>query len=250
MGTYYAAGIILGHQDYREADRLVSIYSKEYGIIRAVARGSRKITSKLAGTLEPFIMATFMIVHGRHYDTIAHAEVIKNYKEIKNDYAKIQLASNLGVMIGQLTQGHQKDLKIFELIEEIFHWLDHPQANIKKFLSVRWYTLWRLLSYSGYHPELYSCQACKKKITEKDNFFSYSRGGLVHASCRQAADSSVSLSVNAIKYLRHLLDKSLADNTRVQVEPTLVKEIESLTVNFVEYILEQQLKSASFSTPD
>ena len=88
MGTYLIQGLILKHKDYREADRLITIYSREYGKITALARGTRKISSKLAGSLEPFTLADFMIARGRNFDTIASLEVIKNFRLLKKKFRK------------------------------------------------------------------------------------------------------------------------------------------------------------------
>jgi len=132
MSTYFTRGLILKHQDYREADRLVTIYSQEHGKITVLARGSRKISSKLAGSLEPFLLADFMIARGRHFDTIAAVEIIKNYSKLKQNLDKIFLAKYLSIVVSNSTKGRQHDPRVFELIKEIFFWLDAEASLDKK----------------------------------------------------------------------------------------------------------------------
>jgi len=72
--TRLVKGIILRKQDYRESDRLFVIYTDELGKIEAVAKGVRKIKSKMAGHLELFSIVNLMVAPGKNYYQIAGAE--------------------------------------------------------------------------------------------------------------------------------------------------------------------------------
>ncbi|MDO8572101.1 MAG: recombination protein O N-terminal domain-containing protein, partial [bacterium] len=69
--TFKATGYIIGKKYFREADRLYTIYTAEYGKIEAMAQGVRKLSSKLAGHLELFHKASFTIAKGKQIDRIA-----------------------------------------------------------------------------------------------------------------------------------------------------------------------------------
>lgn len=79
MHYYKTLGIILKSEPYREADRVYTIYTKRYGKIRAMAKGVRKIKSKLAGHLEPFSLTNLMIVKGKMIDKIISARLIESF---------------------------------------------------------------------------------------------------------------------------------------------------------------------------
>jgi DNA repair protein RecO (recombination protein O) len=246
MGTYYTQGIIIGHQDYRDTDRLVTIFSGESGVVKAVAKASRKISSKLGGNLEPYIAAMFMIVRGRRYETVAHVEVTKNYRRIKQDLEKIGLAQYIAHIVEQAAIGHQHDTRIYGLIVEVFDALESMAAVGKKGMIVQWYFVWRCLAYVGFTPELYACLVCRKKITAAVNYFSFKKGGCVHAACRAAIADAIPVSPNAIKILRHVLKQSLAEALRLAVPPAVQREVEHLTGTFLNYTQERDFQPRNF----
>ena len=120
MGNYFTQGLILRHNNFREADRIISIYTKDRGLVNVVAKGSRKINSKLAGSLEPFTLSEFMIVNGKRYDTVASSEVIDIYRNIKDDLLKTKLAIYFSSMFLNNIKEMQKDNGIYKFILGFF----------------------------------------------------------------------------------------------------------------------------------
>src|SRR5690606_7475011 len=92
-GTYLTSGIVLRRRDYKEFDRLYTLYTEDYGKIEAIARGSRKITSKLAGHLEPMSYSSFMLATGRAFDVLATSVRISSFKFPHNDLLAFALAN-------------------------------------------------------------------------------------------------------------------------------------------------------------
>jgi len=249
MGTYLTQGLILKHQDYRETDRLITIYSREYGKITALARGSRKISSKLAGNLEPFILADLMIARGRHFDTIASLEVIKNFRLLKKSLGKIYLADYFSTVVSNSSKGRQRDPRIFELLQEVFFWLETEFFVGSKKQLIIWYFVWRYLIYLGYQPELYHCLIGGEKISPKKNYFSFRKGGLVCQKCLLKDEQAISISENAIKILRLIVLRKRRDLGKIKINKSLIVEIDKLTGDFLNYTQEQELRLEKFLKP-
>jgi DNA repair protein RecO (recombination protein O) len=249
MGTYLTQGLILKHQDYRETDRLITIYSREYGKITALARGSRKISSKLAGSLEPFILADLMIARGRHFDTIASLEVIKNFRLLKKSLGKIYLADYFSTVVSNSSKGRQRDPRIFELLQEVFFWLETEFFVGSKKQLIIWYFVWQYLTYLGYQPELYHCLIGGEKISPKKNYFSFRKGGLVCQKCLLKDEQAISISENAIKILRLIVLRKRRDLGKIKINKSLIVEIDKLTGDFLNYTQEQELRLEKFLKP-
>jgi DNA repair protein RecO (recombination protein O) len=247
MGTYYTRGIILQHRHYREADRLLTIFSDEDGKITAVAKGSRKIASKLGGSLEPLTQALFMLVRGRSHTTVAHAEVIKNYRRIKSDFDKLFLAQYISHVADISTKLHQREPRLYALLTDVFGYLEICPAAARKLALVRWYFVWRHLSCLGFHPELRHCLVCGRNITATRNFFNLKKGGCVHAACQAVTAESVVITTDAIKVLRFIFDKPWRELARIAVTPILIRELDALTTAFLNYTQEQDVRLAQFS---
>ena len=90
--TYNLTAIILNRHNWRERDSIITVYSKGKGKQIFIVRGTKKITSKLAGHIEPISLIEFMAIRGRKQEYIGGVVVKKNYKNIKFDLEKINIA--------------------------------------------------------------------------------------------------------------------------------------------------------------
>ncbi len=104
---YTTKGIILSARPKGEADRLYSILTRDFGLIRAHAIGIRKSTSKLRGALEPVSLSTVSLVRGKEFWRLTSAEVIKRFKKTK------PLA-----LLEQLVAGEAAHPELFDAVEK------------------------------------------------------------------------------------------------------------------------------------
>jgi len=245
MNTYFTEGIILRHQNFRESDRLLTVYTKDLGKLELVARGSRKITSKLAGNLEPFILTELMMVRGKNFDTITASETIQHFSAIRADFQKIQLASHYVEIIDNLIKVHHKDLRIFNLIKEVFSDIEKIIPLKEEIAKMDWYFVWRILWYLGFGPELYRCLVCRKRLRKKNNYFDFRKGGVICFDCYSSKGQKASLiSPEATKVLRLVREGKKRTIMRLQIKKELRGELDELTGSFLEYILEKELKTS------
>ena len=91
--THQTLGIILRKVDYGESGQLFYLYTQHLGKVEAVARGSKKIKSKLNGHLQFFATINLTIAKGKRFDQLAGAILDNNFTNLKNDFKKIILAS-------------------------------------------------------------------------------------------------------------------------------------------------------------
>lgn len=244
MSTYYTEGIILKHRDFGEADKIITIYTKEHGKIEALAKGSRKIASKLSGSLEPFFYVSLMLARGRNMDKIAASEVIESFYQLREDLSKINLASYIVDLLDRLTKVHHKDIGIFSLLNQTLLFLkmkdkleDELAKKIKLFFS------WRLLSLLGFQPAIFDCASCHTRISPEKIFFSFKKGGLVCQSCASslAITDKSHISANAIKILRAILQKDLKYLMLIKVSHNLLNELTAITHQFTQYVSEEKI---------
>ena len=90
--TYKSRGIVLRRTNLGEADRILTILTEKFGLIRVVAKGVRKTLSHLAGHLEPFCVAEFLIAEGRNLDIITGAEIQKCHLNLRSQLETTQTA--------------------------------------------------------------------------------------------------------------------------------------------------------------
>lgn len=92
MPSYKTKAIVLKSYNLGEADKILKLFSKDNGLIDAVAKGARKIKSRFGGRLELFNFVELELSRGRNLDIINQAELLKNFSDIPNDFNKFLLS--------------------------------------------------------------------------------------------------------------------------------------------------------------
>lgn len=116
--TYKTEGIILKRTNFGEADRILTIYTKHYGKIRAIAKGVRKIASRKGGNVEAFNHTSLFLAQGKNLDIVSEAEVINSFKSWRKDLKKVGLAFYFSELVDKLTPEGQANRAVFELLRE------------------------------------------------------------------------------------------------------------------------------------
>ena len=249
--TYLAQGIVLKRRDYREYDRIVTIFTDEYGKIDAVARGVRKPLSKLAGHLEPLSYSSFMLATGRVFDVLATSVKLSSYRIPQNDVLSFALATYFFEAVDRLTRARQPDAPLFrlqvrflELFEEHLDPYGGP-AQFQRILLTAFFLL-QLLQRLGFAPSLDRCVIGHETIGTENLGLSSTNGGLVCAAHRRVGETAHPLSPQAVEMLRLMADDHLdalrfTTGTRVLVAET-VRAINTL----ITYHLGEPLASRAF----
>jgi len=241
--TYPTTAIILNRRDYREADRLVSVYTPDYGRLTLLARGARKLGSKLAAHLEPVSLSRLLVVKGRGFDYVGGAQMAESFLNIKQDLNKLYF-------VGQALQQFNCLLRDGEADPELYAWLEKWLYNLEaaggeeglnkedgRFRLALF--SWRLFALLGYGPQLSVCVACGHDLAPGKNFFDLSRGGLLCLTCsnlnRELAINGayLPLSDNFIKLLR-LIEGGAWKN--LKFSPRLLKEWENLNAQLSNWL--------------
>lgn len=114
--TYKTEGIILKRANFGEADRILTIYTKHYGKIRALAKGVRKVTSRKGGNVEAFNHVSLFLAQGKNLDIVSEAQVINSFKSWRKDLLKVGLAFYFCELVDKLTPDGQANQAVFELL--------------------------------------------------------------------------------------------------------------------------------------
>lgn len=127
--TTKVTGFIIGKKDFREADRLFTICTKEAGKIEAMAQGCRKLSSKLSGNLELLHHAVFTIAKGKQIDRIATVDVIETYETIKNNLDALTAALYACDLCDRVVKPGVCDAGVYDLFGELLSLCSQTQGR-------------------------------------------------------------------------------------------------------------------------
>src|SRR3990172_8394633 len=241
--SFRASTVVLRHSDWGEADRLLTLYTREQGKVRALAKGVRKITSRKAGHLEPFTQVTLQLAKGRDLLIVTQADTVNAFLPLHEDLVKTGYAAYIVELLDRFTYEEQGgNPTLFNLLVET---LDRIEKEADAWLSVRYYEM-RLLDSMGFRPQLFECANCGREILAEDQFFSFTGGGVICPRCGQGLPNLMQISMEALKYLRHFQRSSYRDASRARTSLEVQKETEILMQGYFTYILERELNTPGF----
>ncbi len=245
MRSIKTSGIVIKRINLGEADRLLTIYTAEVGKVRAIAKGSRRTLSKLAGHLEPLSLTIFELHEGKSFFVITSADLVAGFMGIQNDLEKTSLAFYLLEMVDVLTTHDHAHDAIFDLLRDGLTLLEQPAETVGTRLFVVAFML-KLLAEVGYLPELSRCVNCQKSLMPAGNYFSPSLGGIIDPSCRQEASDRLKVSSTSIKAMRLFLSSSLSVVYRCTLSPEVLDELEYIIESNLQYHVGRELYSKTF----
>lgn len=192
MKPQHTRGIILSRTDFGEADRILTVLTSDSGKLRLMAKGVRKIKSKLAGGIELFSTSELTYIKGRgEIGTLMSARLIKYYSHIVQDIDRVQLGYELIKMLNRATEDAPEP-EYFDLLEESFVALDNKEISTD--LIKLWFQA-QLLRFSGHSPNL-------KTDTDGAKLEAYQKYTFDFDAMSFASHPSAKLTADHIKFLR------------------------------------------------
>jgi DNA repair protein RecO (recombination protein O) len=240
--SFRADAVVLKHTDYGEADRMLTLYTRERGKVRALAKGVRKTRSRKAGHLEPFTRASLQLATGRHWYVVSQAEARETHNELRESLDAIGHASYVVELVDRFTYEEEQNEPLFRLLAQTLVRLNNDDPPD---LVVRYYEI-RLLDYLGFRPELTHCVVSGEEIRPEDQYFSASLGGAVAPQHGRGLSGATPVSMEALKYMRHFQRSSYQDTLRAVISPQVKKELEVLMQYYLTYLLERGLNTPGF----
>lgn len=125
---YSTEGIVLSQINYGEADRIVTLFTKDYGKVRVIAKGVRKLKSRKRGHIDSFNRIKFSTAKSHDMDMIIEAELIESYSSLKTDLKKVSVAYYLVEIASKLTQIEEKHEFLYYFLLEKLHELDDTRG--------------------------------------------------------------------------------------------------------------------------
>ena len=233
--TYNTEAIVLRREDWNSNDSRLTLYTKARGKIEAVARGLRKAKSKLAAHLEPLTFAEIFLVEGRRYQIVAGSSVLDRHIDLVGNLARLASAGLVLRIVDLMTPFENHDERIFELITSTLKALEGGSAvNDVGAGRIAHLFAWKLMLFSGYHPELRNCLECQKPLNAEQVAINVRRGGVMHQVCVKTTNNIVTVSFAAIKGLAYMVEAPINDAIRLRSANGALAEINMVIEALIE----------------
>lgn len=241
MNSFKTSGIVIKRMNFGEADRILTILTERFGKIKAIAKGVRKAKSRLAGSLEPFMMLDLQLHEGKTFFIVTGAIIKKEFPNIHNNLQRTSQAFYIGEIADKILQENQRTNLVFEIFDD---GLEEIEQSGSQFL-LRIFEL-RIIEVSGFKPELYICIHCKEKVLPGTNFWDSEEGGIICQTCQRKFQHGKRISDDLIKIFR-LIDRGEYEVLRnIRLKDAVIEEAETVLGEYVKAILEREILSQKF----
>ena len=241
--SFRVEAVVLRHHDYGEADRMLTLYTRQLGKTRVLAKGARKIASRKAGHIEPFTQVKLQLAKGRDMLLVTQADTVDAYLPLREDLILTSQASYVLELLDRFTYvDDTENPSTYRLLTDT---LARLASNDDPWIVIRYYEM-RLLDMLGFRPQLIHCVNCGREIKAEDQYFSFRAGGVICPRCGQGLPQLKPITVETLKYLRHFQRSNYRDAARAQPNPVIQNEAEELMQGYFTYLLERELNTPGF----
>lgn len=219
MPVICADGIVTRYVNYRESDRIISIFTIDHGRIDAKARGCRKPQSPLVNVCQPFVFGQFEIFSGKERYTVNNCDVKETFYPIREDYERFSIGSVMLRLSHDAAMEGEPNGALFSLLYHALSFLAYGNADPRDLLCC---FLVRFLNAIGYRPAITTCAQCGRDI-RGDAIVRFSpQGGAVCNACFQSGEP---IGKTALEGMRRMLVMEDAEMDKVKLSDAIRKEI-------------------------
>ncbi|MEQ6387878.1 DNA repair protein RecO [Bacillaceae bacterium S4-13-58] len=233
-------GVVLRTRDYGETNKIVTLFTKEFGKIGLMARGARKPKSRMASVTQPFVIGQYLIQRSQQLGTMQQGEIIESLRKLREDIEKTAYAAYLAELLDKLVEEHRPNPFLFqEFVSSLNRIGEGDQPNI-----IRIFFELKLYSIAGFAPEVSHCVSCGTK--ENLHAFSIQEGGLLCTRCCSQDEHSFPLIPSLIRILQMGVSVGIDRVGQINVKPENQKLLIHLMDEYYDRYGGYALKSKKF----
>jgi DNA repair protein RecO (recombination protein O) len=195
MALVESEAIVLRTYPLREADLLVTLFTRTQGKVRGVARSAKKSKRRFGGALEPmtYVRAFYDVRERQELVRLDACEVLESPLTTEVSYARAVALGHLAELLDELLPDHETNDAIFRLTLSVLHVL----AGDDIWMPVTYFELW-LTRLVGFLPELSECILCGRSLNGSRAYFHALADGLMCADDKRLASSQLSSESRAL----------------------------------------------------
>ena len=240
---YTTEAIVLSRFDLGEADRVLTLITPGIGKLKAIAKGVRRPTSRIGGSLEPFAELTVALARGRTFDIVTQVIVGHAWLKLRDDLESTATAWYLAELADRSLEERHAAEPLYALLRRAYELLDAGMAPGR---VARWYEM-HLLDELGVRPEADRCVECDR-VLESDERFRWvpPLGGVVCERCPGPPHDRAGLSLEALKLIKAYQRLDIKAIAGLRLAATTEHEVETVLREFVRQALERDARSLPF----
>lgn len=232
-------GVVIREKGTGESDRFVVLLTRDYGVIHAFARGAKSLKSEKQSGTQLFAYADFTISRGKDAFVVTEAKPREVFYKLREDIEHLSLAQYFCELAGLLAPEEMPAEEYLSLLLNALYLLTsgkRPQPFLKAVLELR------LMSISGYLPDLVGCAKCGT-YTQEEMFFDRREGCIYCSGC---ADHGEPLPPGVLAAMRHICYAEPRKVFSFTLSDTGLQKLANVTQGYMHAHLNHTFKTLQF----
>ena len=239
---YQTQGLIIKENTVGESDRVVTVLTRDEGLIRAFVKRAKAAKSRGTSATSLLCYSLLTVYKGKEKNMIGDARPIKMFFGLESDIEALSLAQYFCELAGRFVPEGVKSEEYLRLILNALHFLTEkkkPHNLLKAAVEMR------ILSLSGYMPNLIACDNCGEFLTEK-MYFDIEKGILHCSDCGKISVSSIECSKSIVTALRHTIYADFEKLFAFTLSDESLKKLSEITEHYAVSCIGYKLKTLEF----
>lgn len=233
-------GIVIRRTDYGENNKIVTLYTREFGKIGVMARGAHKPSSRLSAVTQLFYYGYFLFMPSKGLGGLQQGEMIDSMRSIREDIFATAYASYVVELLDKSVDDRTANPYLFELLHQTLHYIDEGyDPEVLKFIFEM-----KMLQVNGLNPVLDQCAVCG--TSEGEFSFSIKEGGFICQKCVPRDRYHLKISQTSVKLLRLFYYFDLSRLGTISIKPETKKELQKVIDAYYDEYSGLHLKSKKF----
>jgi len=240
---YATDAIVLSRFDLGEADRVLTLITPDLGKLKAIAKGVRRPTSRLGGSVEPFAELHLNLARGRTFDVVTGVSVERAFLRLRDSLEGAATAWYLAELADRSLEERHAAEPIYLLLRRAYELLEAGMAPGR---VARWFEM-HLADELGMRPEVDRCVECDRMLDADEGFrWVPPLGGVLCERCPGPPAGRAGLSLEALKVLKAYQRMDVEALAALRIPAPVEREVEDAMRAFISHALEREARSLGF----
>ena len=239
MAIVETEALVLRTYNFGEADKIVVCLTHSTGLIRAVAKGCRKLRSRFGAALEPFTLARITYYQKEHQELVSlnQAEIVKSHFDLSGQAETLAGLAYMGDLVIEFSPPYETNERLFRMVKACLDAICESQADLQVIL--RYFEIW-LLKLEGYLPDMRRCGDCHRAFDQQEATFVNTDLVFRCRTCSHGASGALSTKLQTqLRATQRLAPFVFAQESRA-VPESIHREMAELTHRLIGRVLERQ----------
>ncbi len=236
MAFIKVMGIVTCYANYKDNDRMLTLFTREKGRVDAIARGCRRIKSPLFSCAQLFVFGEFQLFYNKDRYSVAQCDVQETFYSLRENIESFKAAVSILELTRLTVQEGEPNPELFSLLYYTLSFLSYGNNNQ---LDTSLCFITKYLQFTGVSPMLTSCTKCGMDLRKMASlFFSPAFGGAMCSNCATGSQA-FAISSLALEAMRRMLMLNNEEIERVRLPGAVREELLALLERYCAFILER-----------